>query len=215
MRFSTLQAAISVTAFLSAGPASALSTHDVYGVWRYPDNGSLIRIYPCGGELCAKIVWVADPKRTDVHNPDPALRKRPIVGIVIWRHAKRTASLQWSGSSYNTLDGAIYYGTLQLTGPATLVVAGCNLSVTPCFERTWTKLDTDAAKAITTKVSQPKEPPAAVKKPAAEKIIARKPKARKVRRARKPKPLPRARAVRPREPNRYNELPHIHIRRYD
>ena len=31
---------------------------------------------------------VADPNRKDVNNPDPALRDRPIVGVVIWRHAR-------------------------------------------------------------------------------------------------------------------------------
>ncbi len=211
MRFSTLQAVIGITAFLGAGPASALSSQDVYGVWRHPDNGSLIRIYSCGGALCAKIVWVADPKRTDIHNPDPTLRKRPIAGIVIWRRAKRTADFQWSGSSYNTLDGATYYGTLQLASPAKLVVAGCNLSETPCFERTWTKVDAETAKAVTAVVSQPKKAPVAEKK----KTVRKQKKARPVRRVRKPQRRPRVRAAPRRNPHGYNELPHIHIRRYD
>ncbi len=155
MRLLALLAAIGVAALAGALPARALDRNDVYGIWEHPDNGSLIRIYSCGATLCAKIVWVADPKRTDIHNPDPALRKRPIVGIEIWRHARRTADFQWSGSSYNTLDGAKYYGKLQLTSPTTLVVAGCNLSVTPCFERTWTKASAETAKKISTLVSQP------------------------------------------------------------
>ena len=139
MRLSTLPV-IGVTAFLGGVPASALSPQDVYGVWRHPDNGSLIQIYPCDGAICAKVVSVLDPNRKDTNNPDPALRDRPIVGIVLWRHAKETGRLQWSGSAYNPLDGAIHYGTLHLTGDATLVVASCNLNVMPCFERTWTKI---------------------------------------------------------------------------
>ncbi len=214
MRFSTLQAAIGVTAFLGAGPASALSAQDVYGIWRHPDNGSLIQIYPCDGAICAKVVWVADPKRKDIHNPDPALRDRPIVGIEIWRHARETARFQWSGSAYNSLDGAVYYGTVHLTGSTTLVVAGCNLSVTPCFERTWTKAETEVAKPVSTtvlqpQVSQPKQAPAAKKK------IAKKPKAPPVHKAKKPKERPKVRTAPPSDPYGYNNLPHIHVGRSD
>ena len=135
MRLSTL-AVIGAAAYLSAVPALALGLQDVYGVWRHPDNGSLIQVYRCGGGICAKVVSVLDPNRTDVKNPDPALRGRPIVGIEIWRHAKETAPLQWSGSAYNPLDGATLYGTLHLTSETTLVVASCNLNVMPCFEHT-------------------------------------------------------------------------------
>ncbi len=214
MRFSTLRAAIGVTAFLGAAPASAASAHDVYGVWRHPDNGSLIQIFPCDGAICAKIVWVADTKRRDIHNPDPALRNRPLVGIEIWRHAKETARLQWSGSGYNSLDGAVYYGTVHLTGATTLVVAGCNLSVTPCFERTWTKVDAETAKAVSTltlqpEATQPKEAPAAVKK------IAEKPKQPSARKVKKPKERPQSTIVTHSDPHGYNDLPHIHIGRQD
>ena len=87
------------------------------------------------------------------------------MGIVIWRHARETARLQWSGSAYNPLDGATYYGTLHLTSDTTLVVASCNLNVMPCFERTWTKVSAETAKAISTLVSQPQAVPPQVSEP--------------------------------------------------
>jgi uncharacterized protein (DUF2147 family) len=214
MRLSTLTV-IGVTAFLGAAPASALSPQDVFGVWRHPDNGSLIQIYPCDGAICAKVVSVADPNRKDVNNPDPALRDRPIVGIVIWRHARETARLQWSGSAYSPLDGATHYGTLHLTGDTTLVVTSCNLNVMPCFERTWTKVSPEMAKATLVsqpqadqpQVSQPKE--AATAKP---KIVA-KPKPPSAHKAKKTKEHAKKRANPPSDPNGYNDLPHIHINR--
>ncbi len=234
MRFPTLQAAIAVAALLGALPASALDRHDVQGIWRHPDNGSLIQVYPCDGAICAKVVWVLDQTRTDIKNPDPALRDRPIVGIVIWRHAKETANLQWSGSSYNSLDGATYYGTLNLTSEKTLVVAGCNLSVTPCFERTWTKVNAETAKAVSTTAPQPQPQPQPQKAQPAAKPVVEKPKAPAKAVAVKPKvsaavaaqaPAPTENAVekpkepaeirveRPRDPNGYDDLPHIHIAR--
>ncbi len=216
MRLSTLPV-IGVTAFLGAVPASALSPQDVYGVWRHPDNGSLIQIYPCDGAICAKVMSVADPNRKDVNNPDPALRDRPIVGIVIWRHAKETARLQWSGSAYNPLDGATHYGTLHLTGDTALVVASCNLNVMPCFERTWTKVSPETAKAISTLVSQPQVDPPKVAQPkeapTVETRIVAKPKLPSAHKAKKAKERAKNRANRPSDPHGYNDLPHIHINR--
>jgi uncharacterized protein (DUF2147 family) len=211
MRLSTLPV-IGVTAFLSTTPASALNPQDVYGVWRHPDNGSLIQIYPCDGALCAKVVSVADPSRKDANNPDPALRDRPIVGIVLWRHAKETARLQWSGSGYNPLDGATYYGTLHLTGDTTLVVASCNLNVMPCFERTWTKIPPETAKTASTLVFQP-QPSQPKQAPAVKTQIVAKPKLPSANKAKKKKEPVKARVSRPSDPNGYNDLPHIHINR--
>ena len=216
MRLSTLPV-IGVTAFLGAVPASALSPQDVYGVWRHPDNGSLIQVYPCDGAICAKVVSTLDPKRKDANNPDPALRDQPIVGIVIWRHAKATARLQWSGSAYNPFDGATHYGTLHLTGDTTLVVASCNLNVMPCFERTWTKVSAETAKAISTAVSQPQAVQPQVSEPkgapaVVPKIVA-KPKPPSAHKAKKTKAHVKNRVSRPSDPHGYNELPHIHINR--
>ena len=218
MRLSTL-AVIGAAAYLSAVPALALGLQDVYGVWRHPDNGSLIQIYRCGGGICAKVVSVLDPNRTDVKNPDPALRGRPVVGIEIWRHAKETAPLQWSGSAYNPLDGATLYGTLHLTSETTLVVASCNLNVMPCFERTWTKVPSETAKTVSKLVSQPQADEPQVDQPKASrpkeappvetKVVA-KPKLPSVNKAKKAKEQVKKRANRPGDSHGYYDLPHIH-----
>jgi uncharacterized protein (DUF2147 family) len=155
MRLSVLPF-VGAAALLNAGPASALSSQDVYGVWRHPDNGSLMEVYPCDGGICAKAVTVQDDQRKDGKNPDPALRGRPVAGIEIWRHAKETAPLQWSGSGYNPLDGVTLYGTLRLTGETALVIASCNLNVMPCLDRTWTKVLPETAKAAPAEGSQPR-----------------------------------------------------------
>ena len=264
MRFSTLPAAIALAAFSASVPASALDRHDIQGIWRHPDTGSLIQIYSCGGGICAKVVSTVDPNLKDVKNPDPALRDRPVAGLVIWQHPKESGDLQWIGSAYNAADGGTYYGTMLLTGPATLAVSSCNLSVMLCADEVWTKSDPQAAKAILAPVSQPKTAPAAPTpaapvqavaapaapvraapapaapvqavaaapaapvraasapaapvqagpKPAAVKPrqsatkVADKPKAPPAVVEEKPKEVPE----RPRDPNGYEDLPHIHVR---
>jgi uncharacterized protein (DUF2147 family) len=233
MRLCTLPV-IGVTALMGAFPALALGPQDVYGVWRQPDSGSLVQIYPCSGAVCAKLVWISGPNRVDVKNPDPALRNRSMVGIEIWHHAKETAPLQWSGSAYNPLDGATVYGTLHLTGEGALVVASCNLNLMPCSERTWTKVSEDTVKAIPTLVSRPQvDGPKAGQAPASqpqagqpqggqlqssqpkqaaavEKKIAAKPKPSPVSKAKKPKEHARVKASHPGDSQGYYDLPHIH-----
>ncbi len=252
MRLSTLPAVIALAAFSASVPASALDRHDIQGIWRHPDTGSLIQIYSCGGGICAKVVSTVDPNLKDVKNPDPALRDRPVAGLVLWQRPKESGDLQWIGSAYNAADGGTYYGTMHLTSPATLAVSSCNLSVMLCADQIWTKSDPQTAKAILAPVSQPKAAPAAptpaapvqaarracstgpaaphlprqssraapaapvhaAPKPAAAKPrqpatkVADKPKAPPAVVEEKPKEVPE----RSRDPNGYEDLPHIHIR---
>src|SRR5918912_3576549 len=52
---------------------------DPTGEWLVADRDSRIRLGSCGGALCGVLVWTKQPAR-DVHNPDPAMRNRPLLG---------------------------------------------------------------------------------------------------------------------------------------
>ena len=161
MRLIALPGAIALAAFQASVPASALDRHDIQGIWRQPDNGSLIQVYSCDGGICAKVVSTPDPELKDVKNPDPSLRGRPVAGLVLWKHPKESGDLQWIGSSYNTADGGTYYGTMHLTGPATLAVSVCNLSLMTCADQTWTKAAPQTATANIPAISKSKPVPEA------------------------------------------------------
>lgn len=161
MRYSALLAAAGAAWLWGTSAAPALGLQELYGIWRHPDNGSLVQIYPCKKSICAKVVRVNDPSRKDINNPNPALRNRSIVGIVIWQHGKETGPLLWSGSLYNTLDGRTYYGTVHLTGKTTLTLSGCYLRVMLCDHRTWTKAEPRIANAILSTVGAKHSPKAA------------------------------------------------------
>lgn len=132
--------AVAAMPFLSAAPALAVSDADLMGVWRHPDNGSHIQIYACGASACAKVVSVTDPGRKDTHNPDPKLRDRPVVGVVIMNGGKKAGPLKWQGRLYNTLDGGTYSGTLELQSEKQLKLSGCVLGGLICESRIWTKI---------------------------------------------------------------------------
>jgi uncharacterized protein (DUF2147 family) len=235
MRFSALPAIIALASFHTPGAASALERRDIEGFWQHPDSGSLIQIYSCDGGICARVVSTPEPNLKDVKNPDPSLRGRPVAGLVLWRHPKESGDFQWIGTSYNIADGGTYYGTMHLTGPSTLALSVCNLSVIHCADQTWTKAAPQAVPANFSPSSQsgavhtaaPVTPAAAPVRMAAP-VQAAAP-AAAVRAGPKPAAvmpkLPPARAPqgmteekpkeapeKPRDPNGYEDLPHIHVR---
>lgn len=123
-----------------AGQSIAQTAEDAFGVWVHPENGSHIRIAKCGDSLCATIVKVEDPSRTDVKNPDPSKRKRPIKGITIMSGGKKTGETTWAGKLYNTQDGETYDGTITVVDQNHLKLQGCILGGLICQGPTWTRV---------------------------------------------------------------------------
>jgi uncharacterized protein (DUF2147 family) len=123
----------------AASIAGAQSADDALGVWEHPENKSHVQIYKCGDGVCAKIVKVVDGQKTDDKNPNEALRKRPIVGLVIMSGAKKTGSNQWQGQLYNRADGATYSGTLTVKSKNALDLQGCAAMIL-CKTVTWTRV---------------------------------------------------------------------------
>lgn len=106
-----------VCAALAAASAYA-QTPTVLGYWREP-HGSIIRIAPCDHQLCVEIAAVSVRNRpvTDLRNPDPRLRNRPLCGLRIGagfvevdpQHAR-------SGHLYDPRNGRTYSGQMTAEG---------------------------------------------------------------------------------------------------
>jgi uncharacterized protein (DUF2147 family) len=120
-------AAASALAFGVAAPALADPT--AVGVWRDNEKGSVIRVYECGGAICARVVTPYQPGAKDVYNPDPALRERPITGLVIMDKAKKSAGNSWSGTLYNAEDGKSYSGSMIMVSGDELQMKGCAFGI--------------------------------------------------------------------------------------
>lgn len=118
----------------ACGPVLAA---DPAGFWLTETGSSRVRITPCGSGFCGTIVS-APGKGLDAKNPDPALRGRSVVGVQIL-DARHPQGGGYSGSLYNPNDGKTYSGSLKLTGPDTLEVSGCVMSVF-CKQQTWTRV---------------------------------------------------------------------------
>lgn len=109
------------------------------GTWQTADGSGLVRIEPCGARICGRIVRVLDPRApaTDRHNPDPALRNRPVLGLTVLSNFAPAPGNMLSGRAYDPKTGRSYRAILRLNPNGTLRVTGCVLVV--CRSQTWTR----------------------------------------------------------------------------
>jgi uncharacterized protein (DUF2147 family) len=111
-----------------AVPAGAQSPTPV-GVWLHPNGRIKVAIAPCGDRLCGKLVWFHRPNDAqgqplvDFKNTNPALRKRPLLGLTILRGLRRTGERSWSGGRiYNPDDGVDYRAKMTILNSGKLRV---------------------------------------------------------------------------------------------
>jgi uncharacterized protein (DUF2147 family) len=81
--------------------------------------------------LCGRIYWQKKPfsaagqPKQDRHNPDAALRDRPLCGLRILTGFRRAKEGTWNaGRIYNPNDGRTYSSTLQLAADGSLRIRG-------------------------------------------------------------------------------------------
>jgi uncharacterized protein (DUF2147 family) len=111
------------------------------GDWWVHDKQARIRIADCGGIVWGVISWEAKPG-VDTHNPDPAKRSRPMLGVPIVLGMKPAGTNKWSGSIYNSAFGQTVTGAIALNSPDTLRITGCVLGFL-CGGENWTRADAD------------------------------------------------------------------------
>lgn len=124
----TLAIHLTLLACLCAGEALA-QAHAIEGLWLSGDGDGLVEVRLDDGILTATILGSArddpDRPRTDVHNPDPALRDRPLLGLVIFAGFEYDGDGAWSGGTiYDPNSGNTYRCTLRLVDADTLKVRG-------------------------------------------------------------------------------------------
>lgn len=119
--------------FLSATALAA----PLAGNWLSEDGGTKVHLSICGpNKLCGTLVWLGHPTdratgkpKTDKHNPDPARRGRPLIGLQVVRGL--APSGQISG-------GHTYKASLTVESDGVAKVEGCVLAVL-CKRHTWTR----------------------------------------------------------------------------
>lgn len=131
--------------FLSFGQVCAEPANGPTGIWLTQAGDAKVRVSHCDASLCGTIVWLKTPidpatgkPQVDDKNANPALAKRPIIGLKIF-HMKSVAGNKWSGTIYNADNGKSYSSSVAVAGPLKLEVRGCVMSIL-CGGETWTKV---------------------------------------------------------------------------
>jgi uncharacterized protein (DUF2147 family) len=129
---------------LSAG--QALAAASPVGTWYTQGKSAKVRIAPCGQKLCGTITWInTRPGESvasikDEANPNPALRNRPIVGLMMMRDFSPAGPGRWSGGKiYDPNSGRTYDSKMSLSANGGLKVEGCVTVI--CQAQAWTPAD--------------------------------------------------------------------------
>jgi uncharacterized protein (DUF2147 family) len=114
------------------------------GIWLTQAGDAKVHISKCNGGICGVIVWLKEPTdpatgkpQVDDKNPDPALAKRPIIGLPLFEGMRPAGPSKWSGQIYNADNGNNYMSSVSVSGANTLRVEGCIGAL--CGGETWTR----------------------------------------------------------------------------
>lgn len=132
------------TALLLASTTAALAA-SAEGEWVTEGDKARVEIKPCAADaqtLCGTITWSYRPADQpsgpllDIHNGDPALRSRPIVGLPLLEGFRPAGTDAWDGGTiYDPEGGKTYKSKFRLKDTDTLEVDGCVLFL--CQTQTW------------------------------------------------------------------------------
>ena len=111
---------------LASRRARARPAENVNGIWLTQAGDAKVRVSKCGGGICGVVVWLRDPidpatgkPQVDDKNPNPALAKRPMIGLSLFSGMRPAGPNKWSGQIYNADDGNTYASNISVAGPDT------------------------------------------------------------------------------------------------
>jgi uncharacterized protein (DUF2147 family) len=132
-------------ALLAAPSARAQGAGEPVGIWLTQAGDARVRVSKCGGGICGVIVGLKQPidpatgkPQVDDKNPNPALARRPMIGLPLFSGMRAAGPGKWSGQIYNADDGSTYASNVAVTGPDTLRVEGCMGAF--CGGETWSRV---------------------------------------------------------------------------
>ena len=104
-------APVAALAFGALAALPAQAAQPVTGRWATVDGKAIVNIAPCGKHMCGRIEKIVKPTpgrpQTDIKNPDPALRAKPLVGLALLSGFKDEGDL-WKGTIYDPESGKSY-----------------------------------------------------------------------------------------------------------
>jgi uncharacterized protein (DUF2147 family) len=135
-----------VTSWLGATAFHAADAASPIGLRKGAD--ATFEMSESAGTLSAKIVTLNAPKtaggreKTDIYNPDPTKRNRPIIGLVFISGCTKTSASLWeNGTVYDPTCGKTYSCFIKLLGPDTIKLHGFIGTAVVGRDYIWTRVN--------------------------------------------------------------------------
>ena len=123
MRLSWLSLLLPAVALTSP----ALAAQPITGRWITNDRKAIVTIAPCGPLICGRITRILAPTPkgppVDERNPDPKLRKRPILGLEVLSGFTDKGK-DWRGRIYDP-EGGKWYKSILKRESGGIAAQGC------------------------------------------------------------------------------------------
>jgi uncharacterized protein (DUF2147 family) len=120
---------------------NAANPDAILGEWLNEAGNAKFLIYKSEQKYFGKVTWGTGGSTKDIHNPDPTLRDRDLVGLAILNGFVFSGNQTWTrGTIYDPNNGKTYDCKLTLKRHETLEVRG--YVGAPMFGRTetWTRV---------------------------------------------------------------------------
>ena len=126
---------LSLTSALSPSAYAGSVADDIHGLWINNKNIDkqkfAVMVEDCGNKLCGRLYWLKKPlsadglPKRDKHNPNEALRDRPLCGLQILTGFQYAGDSTWNaGEIYNPDDGLTFSSTMKLAPEGSLKIRG-------------------------------------------------------------------------------------------
>jgi uncharacterized protein (DUF2147 family) len=114
-------------------------SESVLGEWLSENKDAKINIYKQNAKLFGKIIWVQTADAKDDNNPNPELRNKPLIGLVMLSNFEADGKDTWTGGKiYDPESGKTYSCNMKQKGKSLQLHGYVGL---PMFGRTsvWTR----------------------------------------------------------------------------
>ncbi|MCA0233123.1 DUF2147 domain-containing protein [Runella sp. MFBS21] len=110
----------------------SITAEQIIGKWMSEDKDIAVEIFKKNNSYSAQVIWfLCDPKTPemrsfkDIENPDPKLRNRPWLGMLVVNDLKFDGKSEWKdGNIYDPNSGRTYKSVVRLQSPDRLIVRG-------------------------------------------------------------------------------------------
>jgi len=120
---------------LLAGATGAVAapSADIAGLWRNPDGSVLVRIAPCGDEICGTIVGATPTAQADARDGGFT----HLIGLSILYGYHAHGQHHWEGRVLVPDMGHVFSSHIDLVDPSHARVAGCLFHQHLCQTQLW------------------------------------------------------------------------------